>query len=198
MRAAGGVCISDEVQTGFGRTGTNFWGFENHGVTPDIVTMAKGIGNGAPLGACVARAEVAGSMANRLHFNTYGGNPVSMAAGLATLDVMLDEDLQSRCHEIGGHLLDGLKHLVSSHDIVGDARGQGLMLGLELVTDSKSMAPNGPATAQVHERAKEFGLLLGKGGLKGNVLRIKPPMCITRADCDFAIEVLDRCLSEVD
>jgi len=198
VRAAGGVCISDEVQTGFGRTGTNFWGFENHGVTPDIVTMAKGIGNGAPLGACVARAEVAGSMANRLHFNTYGGNPVSMAAGLATLEVMLDEDLQSRCHEIGGHLLDGLKHLVSSHDIVGDARGQGLMLGLELVTDSKSMAPNGPATAQVHERAKEFGLLLGKGGLKGNVLRIKPPMCITRADCDFAIEVLDRCLSEVD
>ena len=160
--------------------------------------MAKGIGNGAPLGACVARAEMAGSMANRLHFNTYGGNPVSMAAGLATLDVMLEEDLQSRCHEIGGHLLDGLKHLVSSHDIVGDARGQGLMLGLELVTDSKSMAPNGPATAQVHERAKEFGLLLGKGGLKGNVLRIKPPMCITRADCDFAIEVLDRCLSEVD
>jgi alanine-glyoxylate transaminase/(R)-3-amino-2-methylpropionate-pyruvate transaminase len=197
VRAAGGVCISDEVQTGFGRTGTNFWGFENHGVTPDIVTMAKGMGNGAPLGACVARAEVAGSMANRLHFNTYGGNPVSMAAGLATLNVMLEDDLQARCHEIGGHLLEGLKDLQSNHDIVGDARGQGLMLGLELVMDSKSLAPNGAAAAQVHERAKEFGLLLGKGGLKGNVLRIKPPMCITREDCDFAINVLDRCLHEV-
>ena len=197
VRAAGGVCISDEVQTGFGRTGTNFWGFENHGVTPDIVTMAKGIGNGAPLGACVAKAEVAGSMANRLHFNTYGGNPVSMAAGLATLDVMLEDDLQSRCRDIGGHLLEGLKSLQSSYDIVGDARGQGLMLGLELVMDSKSLAPNWPAAARVHDRAKEMGLLLGKGGLKGNVLRIKPPMCITREDCDFAIDVLDRCLHEV-
>ncbi|MDB4775722.1 aspartate aminotransferase family protein [bacterium] len=197
VRAAGGVCISDEVQTGFGRTGTNFWGFENHGVTPDIVTMAKGIGNGAPLGACVARAEVAGSMADRLHFNTYGGNPVSMAAGLATLDVMLEDDLQSRCHDIGGHLLEGLKSLQATHDIVGDARGQGLMLGLELVMDSTSLAPNGPAAAQVHDRAKDMGLLLGKGGLKGNVLRIKPPMCITREDCDFAIDVLDRCLHEV-
>ena len=110
--------------------------------------MAKGIGNGAPLGACVAKAEVAGSMANRLHFNTYGGNPVSMAAGLATLDVMLEDDLQSRCRDIGGHLLEGLKSLQSSYDIVGDARGQGLMLGLELVMDAKSLAPNGPATAQ--------------------------------------------------
>ena len=197
VRAAGGICISDEVQTGFGRTGTNFWGFENHGVTPDIVTMAKGIGNGAPLGACVARAEVAGSMANRLHFNTYGGNPVSMAAGLATLEVMLEDDLQSRCHDIGGHLLEGLKGLQANHDIVGDARGQGLMLGLELVMDSKSLAPNGPAAAQVHDQAKDMGLLLGKGGLKGNVLRIKPPMCITREDCDFAIDVLDRCLHGV-
>ena len=196
VRAAGGLCISDEVQTGFGRTGTAFWGFENHDVVPDIVTMAKGIGNGAPLGACVTRSEIAQSMTSRLHFNTYGGNPVSMAAGLATLDVMLEENLQQRCLEIGGYLKDGLENLKSRHAVVGDVRGQGLMLGLEFVEDRNGLAPNTALTAEVHERAKAHGLLLGKGGLHGNVLRIKPPMCITREDCDFAIEVIDRAISE--
>ena len=198
VRSAGGLCISDEVQTGFGRTGTNFWGFENHDVVPDIVTMAKGIGNGAPLAACVTRSEIAQSMTSRLHFNTYGGNPVSMAAGLATLDVMLEDDLQSRCLEIGNYLLDGLESLKSKHGIVGDVRGQGLMLGMEFVDDRNSLAPNPAATAQVHEEAKNKGLIVGKGGLNGNVLRIKPPMCITRDDCDFAVDVLDRVIAEVN
>jgi alanine-glyoxylate transaminase/(R)-3-amino-2-methylpropionate-pyruvate transaminase len=197
VREAGGLCISDEVQTGFGRTGTSFWGFENHGVVPDIVTMAKGIGNGAPLACCVTRSEIAQSMTSRLHFNTYGGNPVSMAAGLATLEVMQEENLQGRCLEIGGYLRDGLNSLMENHDIVGDVRGQGLMLGLEFVEDRTTLAPNAAATAQVHEAAKAHGLLLGKGGLHGNVLRIKPPMCITREDCDFAIDVLDRAIAGV-
>ena len=197
IRAHGGVCISDEVQTGFGRTGTAFWGFENHGVRPDIVTMAKGIGNGAPLACCVARADIADCMRERLHFNTYGGNPVSMAQGLATLDVLLEENVQQHAADVGGYLLQGLEDLQSRHAIVGDVRGRGLMLGMELVSDQVLKTPASAETATVHERAKDLGLLLGKGGLYGNVLRIKPPMCIQRDDCDFMCDVLDRCLSEV-
>ena len=197
VRARGGLCISDEVQTGFGRTGTAFWGFENHGVRPDIVTMAKGIGNGAPLACCVARADVAACMSDRLHFNTYGGNPVSMAQGLATLNVMLEDNVQQHAADIGGYLKQGLEDLQTRHAIVGDVRGQGLMLGMELVTDRATKTPASTECATVHERAKDLGLLVGKGGLYGNVLRIKPPMCITREDCDFLCKVLDICLSEV-
>jgi len=197
IRAHGGVCISDEVQTGFGRTGTKFWGFENHGVRPDIVTMAKGIGNGAPLACCVARAEVAECMSERLHFNTYGGNPVSMAQGLATLDVLLEENVQQHAADVGGYLKQGLEDLQSRHDIVGDVRGQGLMLGMELVSDRAAKTPASAETAKVHEQARDLGLLIGKGGVFGNVLRIKPPMCIQREDCDFMCKVLDICLSEV-
>ena len=197
IRARGGLCISDEVQTGFGRTGTAFWGFENQGVKPDIVTMAKGIGNGAPLACCVARAEVADCMKQRLHFNTYGGNPVSMAQGLATLDVLLEDNVQQHAADVGGYLKQGLEDLQSRHAIVGDVRGQGLMLGMELVTDRDAKTPVTAETAKVHERAKDLGLLVGKGGLYGNVLRIKPPMCIQRDDCDFLCKVLDICLSEV-
>ncbi|HJO15857.1 MAG TPA: aspartate aminotransferase family protein [Phycisphaerales bacterium] len=197
IRARGGLCISDEVQTGFGRTGTAFWGFENQGVKPDIVTMAKGIGNGAPLACCVARAEVADCMKQRLHFNTYGGNPVSMAQGLATLDVLLEDNVQQHAADVGGYLKQGLEDLQSRHAIVGDVRGQGLMLGMELVTDRDAKTPATAETATVHERAKDLGLLIGKGGLYGNVLRIKPPMCLEREDCDFMCKVLDICLSEV-
>jgi alanine-glyoxylate transaminase/(R)-3-amino-2-methylpropionate-pyruvate transaminase len=198
VRAAGGVCISDEVQTGFGRTGTAFWGFENHGVTPDIVTMAKGIGNGAPLACCVAKADVAQAMTKRLHFNTYGGNPVSMAQGLATLDVILEEKIQQRAREIGGYLKEGLQDLQTRHAIIGDVRGQGLMLGVELVEDRKTKAPlPAPKMAQFMERTKELGLLIGKGGLFGNVLRIKPPMCITRPDVEFMCAVIDTALGEL-
>ena len=197
VRSHGGICISDEVQTGFGRTGTAFWGFENHGVKPDIVTMAKGIGNGAPLGCCVARSDVAECMSQRLHFNTYGGNPVSMAQGLATLDVLLEDNVQQHALDVGGYLKQGLEDLQSRHTIVGDVRGQGLMLGVELVTDRQAKTPATTETAAVHERAKDLGLLIGKGGLYGNVLRIKPPMCIQREDCDFLCQVLDVCLNEV-
>lgn len=196
VRGHGGVCISDEVQTGFGRTGTAFWGFENHGVSPDIVTMAKGIGNGAPLACCVARADVAECMRQRLHFNTYGGNPVSMAQGMATLDVLLEDNVQQHAHDVGGYLKEGLEELASRHTLIGDVRGQGLMLGMELVESRDTKVPATAQAAQVHERAKDLGLLLGKGGLHGNVLRIKPPMCIQKEDCDFLCRVLDICLSE--
>lgn len=197
-RRAGGVCIADEVQTGFGRTGDHFWGFQSQGVTPDIVTMAKGIGNGAPLGCVVTTPKIAATLKQRLHFNTYGGNPVSMAQGLATLNVILEENIQQRARQIGAHLSSGLRELAQRHSLIGDVRGQGLMLGVELVKNRESKDPATAETAAVFERCKDLGVLIGKGGLFGNVLRIKPPMCITREDCDFLCAVLDTALTETE
>jgi alanine-glyoxylate transaminase/(R)-3-amino-2-methylpropionate-pyruvate transaminase len=196
-REHGGLCISDEVQTGFGRTGEHYWGFQNYGVTPDIVTMAKGIGNGAPLAAVTTRREVAQLLGQRIHFNTFGGNPVSMAAGLAVLEVIEEDGLQENALKVGGRLLRGLRRLQERHPIVGGVRGLGLMLGLELVTDRTTRAPATSQTLDVLEAARGMGLLLGKGGLDGNVLRIKPPMCITADDADFALDVLDRGLARL-
>jgi alanine-glyoxylate transaminase/(R)-3-amino-2-methylpropionate-pyruvate transaminase len=196
VREAGGLCIADEVQTGFGRTGDHFWGFDSHNVTPDIVTMAKGIGNGCPLAACVTRADIAKTLTQRIHFNTFGGNPVSCAQGLATLNVLIEDNVQQHAKEMGKRLMDGLNDLKKRHALVGDVRGKGLMIGVELVADRQTKEPATKQTADVLERAKELGLLLGKGGFFGNVLRIKPPMCITAADCDFLLQVLDVCLTE--
>jgi len=160
--------------------------------------MAKGMGNGAPLACCCTTPTIAQTMAQRLHFNTYGGNPVSMAQGLATLEIILDENIQQRAHEIGNYLKQGLLDLQSRHPLIGDVRGQGLLLGVELVTDRATKHPATEQTAALHERAKELGVLVGKGGLFGNVLRIKPPMCITREDCDFLCRVLDIALTELE
>ncbi len=197
VREAGGVCIADEVQAGFGRTGSHFWGFETQGVIPDIVTMAKGIGNGAPLAAVVTTPAIAKSLASRIHFNTYGGNPVSCAMGKAVLEVIEKEKIQQHAQKEGGYFIDGLKKLMDKHSIIGEVRGKGLMIGAELVRDRKTKEPANTECAQVFERAKDLGLLIGKGGLFGNVLRIKPPMCITRADIDFALEVIDIALAEL-
>lgn len=197
-REFGGLCIADEVQTGFGRTGEHYWGFENFGVVPDIVTMAKGIGNGAPLAAVTTRMEVARVLTQRIHFNTFGGNPVSMAAGLAVLDVIDEEGLQENCQVIGNRLLRGLKKLQERHPLIGDVRGLGLMIAVELVRDRGTKEPAKQETLDVLEHCRELGMLIGKGGLDGNVLRIKPPMCITAEDADFALEVLDRALSLVE
>ncbi|MBX7137063.1 MAG: aspartate aminotransferase family protein [Oligoflexia bacterium] len=197
VRSHGGLCIADEVQTGFGRTGDNYWGFQNFDVVPDIVTMAKGIGNGIPLAAVTTRREIAEVLAQRIHFNTFGGNPVSMAQGLATLEVIDEENLQANSKKVGTHLLNGLKKLQASHSLIGDVRGQGLMLGMELVKDRKTREPAKAETLELLEVTREMGVLLGKGGLNGNVLRIKPPMCITTADADFAIEVMDQALKSI-
>lgn len=198
VREHGGLCIADEVQTGFGRTGDHYWGFENFGVVPDIVTMAKGFGNGVPLAAVTTRREIADVLRQRIHFNTFAGNPVSMAAGLAVLDVIDQEGLQENARVVGGHLKAGLERLRARHPLVGDVRGMGLMLGIELVTSRHTREPATAATLEVLEIAREHQLLVGKGGLFGNVLRIKPPLCITRDDADYCLAVLDLALTRVE
>jgi alanine-glyoxylate transaminase/(R)-3-amino-2-methylpropionate-pyruvate transaminase len=197
VRKHGGLCIADEVQTGFGRTGEHFWGFENWGVTPDLVTLAKGIGNGAPLGACVARPEIARAITHRVHFNTFGGNPVSMTQGLATLEVIDAENIQENARRVGGHLKARLLELQGRQPLIGEVRGLGLMLGVELVRDRTSKEPANTETADLIEWCKDRGLLLGKGGLYGNVLRIKPPMCLTIDDADFLVDCLDEVMTLV-
>lgn len=197
VRDHGGLCIADEVQTGFGRTGDHYWGFQNFDVVPDIVVMAKGIGNGVPLAAVTTTSEIAKSLTNRIHFNTFGGNPVCMAAGSAVLDVIDEDGLQENCKVVGGRLKAGLKKLMSDHRLVGDVRGMGLMLGMELVRDRSTKEPAKAETLELLERTREMGVLVGKGGIDGNVIRIKPPMCITAEDADFAVEVLHQSLGSI-
>jgi alanine-glyoxylate transaminase/(R)-3-amino-2-methylpropionate-pyruvate transaminase len=191
VRAAGGVCIADEVQTGFGRTGTHFWGFEAHGVVPDIVTLAKGIGNGCPLAAVVTTPKIAQSLVGKIHFNTFGGNPVVTAIGKAVLEVIEKGNLQANSLKIGSYILAGLNRLKDKYQLIGDVRGKGLLLGIELVRDRATKAPASVECSQVLENARELGLLIGKGGLWAQTIRFAPPMCITQADADFALEVLD-------
>ena len=197
VRAAGGVCIADEVQTGFGRTGTHYWGFETQGVIPDIVTLAKGIGNGAPLAAVVTTPQIAAVMAQKVHFNTFGGNPVVSAIGQAVLEVIDNEKTQANCLELGNYILAGLNKLKARHKVIGDVRGRGLMLGIEFVKDRATKEPAKEACAQAVENARELGLLLGKGGLWGQTIRFAPPMNITKADADFLLAVLDEAIGAV-
>jgi alanine-glyoxylate transaminase/(R)-3-amino-2-methylpropionate-pyruvate transaminase len=198
VRSHGGLCIADEVQTGFGRTGDHYWGFQNFGVVPDFVVMAKGIGNGVPLAAVTTRMEIAQALTQRTHFNTFGGNPVCMAAGLAVLDVIDEDGLQENSKVIGKRLKDGLKSLMNEHDLIGDVRGMGLMLGVEMVRDRATKEPAKAETLQILEETRNMGVLIGKGGIDGNVIRIKPPMCITAEDADYALEVIHRALQAVE
>jgi len=193
VRAAGGLCIADEVQSGFGRTGSHFWGFETQGVIPDIVTMAKGIGNGAALAAVVTTPEIAQALTSRIHFNTFGGNPVTCTQGRAVLQVIDEDGIQANAARVGGKLKSGFEALARKHDVIGDVRGLGLMLGIELVKDRGTKEPAKEACMRVFEASRDLGLLIGKGGLHGNVLRIKPPMCLTEADAEFLLDVLDAC-----
>jgi alanine-glyoxylate transaminase / (R)-3-amino-2-methylpropionate-pyruvate transaminase len=197
VRQAGGLCIADEVQTGFGRMGSHFWGFATQGVIPDIVTMAKGIGNGYPLAAVVTTPEIGQVLAQRIHFNTFGGNPVAMAVGKAVLEVIEREKLQENAYRLGTRLLSGLEKLKQKHVIVGDVRGKGLLLGVELVKDRARKEPATAECARVLENARNNGLLLGKGGFWGHTIRMAPPLCITQADVDFALDVLDATLADI-
>ncbi|KAF0913629.1 hypothetical protein E2562_023737 [Oryza meyeriana var. granulata] len=197
VRKAGGLCIADEVQAGFARVGSHFWGFETHGVVPDIVTMAKGIGNGIPLGAVVTTPDIAQVLTRRCYFNTFGGNPLCTAGGLAVLRVLEEEGLQENAHAVGSYLKDRLRALQDKHEIIGDVRGTGFMLGVELVTDRQLKTPAKDEICHAMEHMKDMGVLVGKGGFYGNVFRITPPLCFTKEDADFFVSVMDAALSKL-
>ncbi len=197
VREAGGVCVADEVQTGFGRAGEHFWAFESQGVVPDIVTLGKPIGNGHPVGAVVTTREIAKSFANGMeYFNTFGGNPVSCAVGLAVLDVIRDEELQENAREVGAYFVESLRMLGDRHLMIGDVRGLGLFVGVELVRDRQTLEPADSEASAIIERMKTRGVLLSTDGPFHNVLKIKPPIVFSKADADVVVSELDAVLSE--
>ena len=197
VRKAGGVCIVDEVQVGFGRVGQHFWGFELQGVVPDIVTMGKPIGNGHPLGAVVTTPKIAEAFANGMeYFNTFGGNPVSCAIGRAVLRVIQEEDLQEQALHTGKYLTEGLHNLQQQYDIIGDVRGPGLFLGFELIRNPETLEPADLEASYLANRMRQHGILMSTDGPFHNVLKIKPPMCFNRSNVDFLLETLDKVLRE--
>jgi 4-aminobutyrate aminotransferase-like enzyme len=197
VRRAGGLLISDEVQTGCGRHGQHFWAFEEHGVVPDIVTVGKPIGNGHPLGVVVTTRAIAEAFANGMeYFNTFGGNPVSCAIGSAVLQVIREEGLQQNALETGQYLSRHLHELASRFPIIGDVRGQGLFLGFELVKDPITLEPAAAQTAYLANRMRELGILMSTDGPYHNVLKIKPPMVFGKRDADFLMEMLEKVTRE--
>jgi 4-aminobutyrate aminotransferase-like enzyme/Ser/Thr protein kinase RdoA (MazF antagonist) len=197
IRAAGGVTIADEVQIGFGRLGTHMWGFQARGAVPDIVTMGKPMGNGHPVAAVVTTPEIAASFDNGMEFfSTFGGNPVSCAAALAVLDVMQEEALQEHALREGALLLKGLRELAGRHAAIGEVRGSGLFLGVELVRDRERREPAAELAADVVNVLRDEGVLLSTDGPDRNVLKIKPPLAFGRGDAELLVDALDRGLAE--
>jgi 4-aminobutyrate aminotransferase len=196
VKKYGGVFISDEVQTAWGRTGGKWFGIEQYGVQPDIITSAKGLGNGTPIGITLARPQVADALKG-LTISTFGGNPIATTAGSAVIDYIEDNNIRINTAEVGGYLREKLVELQGKHALIGDVRGMGLLLALELVQDRNTKAPASAETNQVLEAAREARILLGKGGLYGNVLRISPPMNISRSDVDNFARALDTAFTRV-
>ena len=185
--------ISDEVQTGWGRTGEN-WGYQAHGIVPDMLTFAKGLGNGMAIGGVIARAEIMDSFtANSI--STFGGNPLAMAGALANLDYLLEHDLQTNASKVGRHMKSAIEDMGEKHDIIGEVRGRGLMIGVGLVKPG-TKEPNAAAVAGDPGEGGEGGLLVGKGGLNGNCLRIAPPLSLTEAEADEGIAILGKAIAE--
>jgi len=198
VRAAGGVCIADEVQVGFGRVGTHMWAFETQHVVPDIVTLGKPIGNGHPMAAVITTQEIAEAFVTGMeYFNTFGGNPVSCAIGSAVLDVIADEQLQAHALATGAYFQQQLKQLQQTHPLIGDVRGLGLFIGVELVEDRQSKAPATEKTSWLVEFFKDHHILLSTEGAFYNILKIKPPLAFNRDNVDEFIRVLDLGLSEL-
>jgi 4-aminobutyrate aminotransferase len=196
VRNHGGVFISDEVQTAWGRTGGKWFGIEQWGVVPDILTSAKGLGNGAPIGVTMAKPEVADAMKG-LTLSTFGGNPISTTAGKAVLDYIDERNLRVNVAEVGAHLRAGLEDMAVRHELIGDVRGMGLIQGMELVRDRRTKEPAAAETLEMLEAMKDEGVLCGKGGLYGNVLRVTPPMNISKADVNLFLERLDRAFAKM-
>ena len=197
VKSHGGLYISDEVQCGYGRLGTHYWGFETEGIVPDIITSAKSVANGYPVGVVACKREVAEKMRGVSYFNTFGGGGVCMKVATETLKIMDDEKLQENCAVVGPRLINGMKKLAEKHEIIGDVRGMGCMLGMELVTDRVAKTPAKEATAKYMDLMKEENILVGKGGPGGNVVRLHPPMCITNADVDAFLEATDKSLARL-
>jgi 4-aminobutyrate aminotransferase-like enzyme len=196
VRKYGGLFISDEVQTGWGRTGGKWFGIEHWGVEPDLITSAKGLGNGAPVGVTIAKPEIADSLKG-LTISTFGGNPITMTQAKAVLDFIDENKLKENCTVVGAHLRDRLLELQKKYPMIGEVRGMGLLQGLELVRDPKTKEPATKEMAALMERTRENGILVGKGGLYGNALRISPPMNIGKSDVDDFIKALDKSFSEI-
>lgn len=196
IRKYGGIFISDEVQTAWGRTGDRWWGIEQWGVTPDVITSAKGLANGFPIGLTAARPEVANSLKG-LSISTFGGGPVPTAAAKAVIDLIEEEDLAGNAAETGAYLRDGLEELKRKHPLIGDVRGMGLMQALELVQDQTLKTPATAETLRLMEAARENRILIGRGGLNGNVIRISPPLNIERTDVDEFLRLLDASFDQV-
>ena len=197
VRAAGGLCIADEVQVGFGRIGTHMWAFEDQGVVPDIVVMGKPIGNGHPMAAVFTTPEISASFEEMEFFSTFGGNPVSCAIGLSVLDVIEEDKLMQNAKEIGDIFIDGLLELMEKYSLIGDVRGKGLFIGFELVKDRRTLEP---ATYEAKEIVKEMqhrNVLLSIDGPYKNVIKIKPPMVITKEDALKTIHLLDEVLFKI-
>jgi 4-aminobutyrate aminotransferase len=197
VKQYGGDFIADEVQTGWGRTGRKWFGIEQWEVTPDIITAAKGLANGTPIGGTFTRPEIAASFRG-LQISTFGGNPVTSVAAKATLDLIEEDNLVENAHVVGGYFRDGLEGLKNKYPVIGDVRGMGLIQAMELVKDRASKEPAPQETTQLMEEARREGLLIGKGGLWGNVIRMSPPLNISKADVDEAIRLLDRALAAVE
>jgi 4-aminobutyrate aminotransferase-like enzyme len=199
VRAQGGVCIADEVQVGYGRLGQYFWGFEEQGVVPDIITMAKGMGNGHPLGAVITRREIAEALeAEGYFFSSSGGSPVSCRIGMAVLDVMEQEQLCENAREVGAYFKERLQALIDKHPLVGAAHGSGFYLGLELVRDRQTLEPATQETAYLCDRLRELGIFMQPTGDYLNILKIKPPMVTTRRSVDFFVDNVSKVLSELE
>jgi 4-aminobutyrate aminotransferase-like enzyme len=196
VKSYGGLFISDEVQTGFGRTGKKWFGIEQWEVTPDIITCAKSMANGVPVGATITTTELAGKFQG-LTISTFGGNPVTSVAARAVIDVIEEENLLENAHTVGNYFRAKLDALKEKHPLIGDVRGMGMMQALELVRDRKTKEPAPAETSQLMERARANGLLIGKGGLYANVIRLAPPLNVSKGDVDEAIRMLDKSLSEV-
>jgi 4-aminobutyrate aminotransferase-like enzyme len=196
VRRYGGVFISDEVQTGFGRTGGKWFGIEHWGVQPDIITAAKGMANGAPVGATIASPEIADALKG-LTISTFGGNPVTSRAAKATIDFIESENLLDNARVVGSYLRDRLLELQQKFPLIGDIRGMGLMQGVELVQDPKSKQPAVEALKRLMDLTRDNGLIIGKGGLYGNVIRISPALTCSRNDVDNAVRILDRSLTQL-
>ncbi len=197
VRQYGGIFISDEVQTAWGRTGGKWFGIEQYGVVPDVITGAKGLGNGTPIGLTVATAEVANALRGST-ISTFGGNPVAATAAKAVLDFIEEENLLANAAETGAYLRERLNELHEKHTIIGEVRGMGLMQGLELVEDRRTKVPATAAAAELMEAARENRLLIGKGGLYSNVIRISPPLNIAKSDVDEFIKLLDASLTQCE